>query len=58
MKYEIVITFVANRKPKLSELNDFLFCRIRDNDLKYTINTKAEPMELKKEKTKNDTFPK
>ena len=35
--YEITITLVANRKPTLDELHDFLFCRIRDGDLKYKI---------------------
>ena len=49
MKYEIVITLHSNRKPTLSELNDFLFCKIRDKDLRYTINTKADPMQLTKE---------
>ena len=38
MKYEINIKLTANRKPKLDELNDFLFCRIRDNDLKLFCN--------------------
>ena len=35
--YEIIITLVANRKPKLFELHDYLFCRMRDGDLKYKI---------------------
>ena len=52
MKYEIVIKLNANKKPTLAQLNDFLFCRIRDNNLKYTVNTKEEPMELKKESKK------
>ena len=55
MKYEIIIKLNASRRQKLAELNYFLFCRIRDNDLKYTINTKADPMELTKES--NDKKP-
>jgi len=49
MKYEIIIKLNASRRPTLAELHDFLFCRIRDNDLKYTVNTKEEPMELKRD---------
>mgnify|MGYP004389640701 CR=1 FL=1 len=52
MKYEIIIKLNANRRPTLAELNDFLFCRIRDNDLKYTVNTMGEPMELKRDNGK------
>ena len=47
MKYEINIKLTANRK--LDELNDFLFCRIRDNDLKYSVTVIEEPMLLQKD---------
>ena len=49
MKYEINIKLTANTKPKLDELNDFLFCRIRDNDLKYAVTVIEEPMLLQKD---------
>ena len=49
MKYEINIKLTANRKPKLDELNDFLFCRIRDNDIKYSVTVIEEPMLLQKD---------
>ena len=55
MKYEVVIKLNASRRPTLAEVNDFLFCRIRDNNLKYTVNTKADPMQLTKES--NDKKP-
>ena len=55
MKYEIVIKLNTSRRPTLAELNDFLFCRIRDNDLKYTVNTKEEPMELRRDHVKKQT---
>jgi len=49
--YEIIITLVANRKPKLDELHDFLFCRMRDGDLKYKI---IKVDNEQKEKTTNN----
>ena len=45
--YEIVIRLVSNRKPKLDDIHDFLFCRIRDRDLKYTITKIEQPIPIK-----------
>ena len=51
--YEIIITLFANRKPTLNELHDFLFCRIRDGDLKYRI-IKKQNEEKEKRTNKNN----
>ena len=53
--YEIIIRLVSNRKPTLREIHDFLFCRMRDGDLKYTITKIEKPkrFEFMQMKAKN-----
>ena len=55
MKYEIVIKLNPSRRPTLAELKDIFFSRIRDNNLKYTVNTNEEPMELRRDHVKKQT---
>ena len=57
--YEIIIRLVSNRKPTRTELHDFLFCRMRDNNLVYTVARieKPKPVEFMRMKNgkKNST---